>query len=98
MQGKDSHVKNMISVTKDLVEPEQEHVPKCRCSDTSLNFLRSEWGPAPTCLLNISQAIYKPEMYAMLQASLPQAAQAVASAPAGAPLSTNISYLFLNSV
>ena len=57
-------------------------MPECRCSDTSLNFLGSEWGPTPTCLLNISQAIYKPEMYAMLQAGLPQAAQAVTSAPA----------------
>ena len=94
MPGNVRHMKNMISVTEDLVEPEQDHVPKCRCSDTSLNFPRSEWGPAPTCLLNISQAIYKPEMYAMLQAGLPQAAQAVASAPTGAPLSANISYLF----
>ena len=79
MPGKEGHVKHMISVTEDLVEPEQDHVPECRCSDTSLNFLGSEWGPPPTCLLNQKKAVYKPEVFAMLEAGLPQAAQAVAS-------------------
>ena len=86
MPGKDGHVRSMISVTEDL-EPGQDHMPECKCSDNALNFLGSEWGPAPTCMLNLSQAIYKPEVFKMLQARLPQAAQAVASAPAGAPLS-----------
>ena len=49
--------------------------------------------PPPTCLLNLKKALYKPEVFAMLDAGLPQAAQAVASAPAGAHLSTNLSYL-----
>ena len=93
MPGKAGHVRSMISVTEDP-EQEQDQVPKCKCSDNALNFLGSELVPAPTCMLNISQAIYKPEVFRMLQEGLPQAAQAVASAPAGAPLSANLSYLF----
>ena len=50
-------------------------------------------GTPPTCLLNLKKAIYKPKVFAMLEAGLPQAAQAVASAPAGAHLSASLSYL-----
>ena len=93
MPGKSGHVKSMIAVTEDL-DQEQDHVPECKCADTALNFFGSKWGPAPTCMLNLTQAIYKPEVYRMLQEGLPKAAEAVASAPAGAPLSANLSYLF----
>ena len=65
----------------------------CKCAENALDFLGSEWGPPPTCLLNIKKAIFRPEMFAMLDAGLPEAAQAVASAPAGAHLSANLSYL-----
>ena len=37
---------------------------------------------------------HQPEVFAMLNHCLPEAAQAVTSAPAGAPLSGNMSYLF----
>ena len=66
----------------------------CKCAEGSLDFLSSEWGPPPTCLLNLTKAVYRPEVFALLDAGLPQAAQAVVSAPAGAPLSANISYLY----
>ena len=66
----------------------------CKCAEGSLDFLGLEWGPPPTCLLNLTKAVYRPEVYALLDAVLPQAAQAVDSAPAGAPLSANLSYLF----
>ena len=66
----------------------------CRCAEGALDFLGKEWGPPPTCLLNIKKAIYRPEVFAMLNECLPIAAKAVTSAPAGAPLSSNMSYLF----
>merc|ERR1711867_360564 len=65
----------------------------CKCAETALDFLGSEWGPPPTCFLNLKRALYKPEVFAMLEAGLPQAAQAVATAAAGAHLSANLSYL-----
>ena len=49
--------------------------------------------PPPTCFLNLKKALYKPEVFAMLEAGLPQAAQSVANAPAGVHLSANLSYL-----
>ena len=66
----------------------------CKCAEGSLDFLGSEWGPPPTCLLNLTKAVYRPERFALLEAGLPQAAKAVDSAPAGAPLSANLSYLY----
>ena len=39
------------------------------------------------------KALYKPEVFAMLDAGLPKAAQAMASAPTGTHLSANLSYL-----
>ena len=66
----------------------------CKCAEGSLDFLGSEWGPPPTCLLNLTKAVYRPEVYALLNAGLPQAAKAVDSASAGAPLSANPSYLY----
>ena len=75
MPGKDTHMEYRMS--EDLCEPENETI--CKCAETSLIFLGSEWGPPPTCLLNLKKAVYKPEVFAMLEAGLPQAAQAVAS-------------------
>ena len=57
----------------------------CRCTEGALDFLGAEWGPPPTCLLNIKKALFQPEVFAMLNSGLPDAAQAVTSAPAGAP-------------
>ena len=65
----------------------------CKCAENSLTFLGSEWGPPPSCFLNLKTALFKPEVFAELDAGLPKAAQAVASAPAGAFLSANLSYL-----
>ena len=66
----------------------------CRCAEGSLDFLGSEWGPPPSCLLNITKAVFKPERLAVLHAGLTEAATATDSAPAGAPLSANISILY----
>ena len=65
----------------------------CKCAEGNLNFLGSEWGPPPSCYLNLKQVLFKPEVFAELEAGLPKAAQDVASAPAGAHLSANLSYL-----
>ena len=65
----------------------------CKCAEGNLNFLGSEWGPPPSCYLNLKQVLFKPEVFAELDAGLPKAAQDVASAPARAPLSANLSYL-----
>ena len=79
MPGKSGHVRTMMAFTEDL-DQEQDHVPEC--IDTALNFFGSEWGPAPTCMVNVSQAMYKPEVFRMLQEGLLKAAEAVDSAPA----------------
>ena len=50
-------------------------------------------GSPPTCFLNLKKALYKPEVFATIEAGLPHAAQAVATAAAGAHLSANLSYL-----
>ena len=65
----------------------------CKCAEGNLDFLGSEWGPPPSCYLNLKQVLFKPEVLAELEAGLPKAAQDVASAPAGAHLSANLSYL-----
>ena len=46
----------------------------CRCAEGALDFLGAEWGPPPTCLLNIKKAIFQPEVFAMLNHCLPEAA------------------------
>ena len=30
----------------------------CRCAEGALDFLGAEWGPPPTCLLNIKKALF----------------------------------------
>ena len=63
----------------------------CKCAEGALDFLGNEWGPPPTCLLNLKKAIFQPEVFSVLCTGLPEAAQAVTSAPAGAFLSANLS-------
>ena len=63
------------------------------CAETSVNPLRNEWGTPPACFLNLEKSLYKPEVFAMLEDGLPQAAQATADAPAGTHLSASINYL-----
>ena len=65
----------------------------CNCAVGNLNFLGSEWGPPPACYLNLKKILFKPEVFAELEAGLPKAAQDVANAPPGAHLSANLSYL-----
>ena len=65
----------------------------CKCAEGNLNFLGSEWGPPPSCYLNLKKILFKPEVFAELEAGLPKAAQDVANAPPGAHLSANLSYL-----
>ena len=89
MPGSEAH--REYRQRKDLCTHTGEVV--CKCAKTALDFLGSEWGAPPTCFLNLKKALYKPEVFAMLEAGLPQAAQAVATAAAGAHLSANLNYL-----
>merc|ERR1712101_65690 len=52
----------------------------CSCAVGNLNFLRSEWGPPPACYLNLKKILFKPDVFAELEAGLPKAAQDVANA------------------
>ena len=65
----------------------------CNCAMGCLDFLGKEWGPPPNCLLNIRHTLFKPEVYKMLASCLPKATASVATSPAGAHLSAEISYL-----
>ena len=65
----------------------------CKCAEGCLDFLGSEWGPPPSCLLNLRHTLFKPEVYKMLATCLPKASASVATSPAGAHLSAEISYL-----
>ena len=63
------------------------------CSETSSNPLGAELGTPPACFLSLEKSLYKPEVFAMLKAGLPQAAQDAADTPAGNHLSSSINYL-----
>ena len=89
MPGSEAH--REYRQRKDLCTHTGEVV--CKCAKTALDFLGSEWGAPPTCFLNLKKALYKPKVFNMLEAGLPQAAQAVASVAAGVHLSANLSYL-----
>ena len=63
------------------------------CAETSLKPLGNEYGIPPRYFLNLKKSLFDPEVFAMLEAGLPQTAQAMAKAHAGSHLSASLNYL-----